>query len=345
MKLEQTFQHRAVILPILEKVHRPLWSVMVPTYNCTNYLRKTLESVLIQDPGPDIMQIEVVDDCSDLDDPETMVQDIGQGRVKFYRQPQNLGYLKNFETCLQRSQGKLIHLLHGDDCVLPGFYSKMQTAFEERSEIGAAFCRHIYIDEEGHWQAVSPLEANQSGVLSNWLERIASQNRIQPPSLVVKREVYEQLGGFDQRICCASEDWEMAARIAAHYPVWYEVQPLAAYRIQTQSLTSRCIQTGKNVRDYRRVINMIREYLPTENADKISKASSEYNALCVINNIVNKLLESGEIRLALLQLREALRCNSSPKVLKLSLKMFSKAYILSILLYIRKFSKYSNFKN
>lgn len=342
MKLEQNSQYRAAILPIAEEIPRPLWSVMIPTYNCTNYLRQTLESVLVQDPGPDIMQIEVVDDCSDLDDPEEMVQEIGQGRVKFYRQPRNLGYLKNFETCLQRSRGKLIHLLHGDDCVLTGFYNKMQAAFEERSEIGAAFCRHIYIDEEGHWQAVSPLEASQSGVLSNWLERIASQNLIQPPSLVVKREVYEKLGGFDQRICCASEDWEMAARIAAYYPVWYEVEPLAAYRVQTQSLTNRCIQTGKNVKDYRRVINIIREHLPVEDADKISRASSEYNALCVINNIVNKLLESGEIRLALLQLQESLRCSSSPKVIRLSLKMFSKACILSVLLNLRKFNNYLN---
>jgi glycosyltransferase involved in cell wall biosynthesis len=41
---------------------RPLWSVMIPTYNCADYLRETLASVLAQDPGPEEMQIEVVDD-------------------------------------------------------------------------------------------------------------------------------------------------------------------------------------------------------------------------------------------------------------------------------------------
>ena len=44
---------------------RPFWSVMIPTYNPrAEYLEETLKSVLQQDPGPEQMQIEVIDDCS-----------------------------------------------------------------------------------------------------------------------------------------------------------------------------------------------------------------------------------------------------------------------------------------
>ena len=81
---------------------------MIPTYNCANYLRETLTSVLAQDPGAEIMQIEVIDDCSTKDDPQAVVEELGKGRVIFYRQPQNVGHTKNFETCLTRSRGKLI---------------------------------------------------------------------------------------------------------------------------------------------------------------------------------------------------------------------------------------------
>ena len=38
---------------------------MIPTYNCADYLAQALCSVLRQDPGPDAMQIEVVDDHSE----------------------------------------------------------------------------------------------------------------------------------------------------------------------------------------------------------------------------------------------------------------------------------------
>ena len=61
------------ISPVAEGLHRPLWSVMIPTFNCAKYLRQTLESVLVQDPGTEQMQIEVVDDCSTKDDPEAVV--------------------------------------------------------------------------------------------------------------------------------------------------------------------------------------------------------------------------------------------------------------------------------
>ena len=141
--------HRAIISPASENQPRPLWSVMIPTYNCAHYLRETLASVLAQAPNPEIMQIEVVDDHSTKDDPKAVVDELGGDRVSFYQQPHNVGYIKNFETCLQRSRGTLIHLLHGDDLVRDGFYQKMQRAFEERSDLGAAFCRHIFMERTG----------------------------------------------------------------------------------------------------------------------------------------------------------------------------------------------------
>jgi cellulose synthase/poly-beta-1,6-N-acetylglucosamine synthase-like glycosyltransferase len=46
------------VLPISEtNVIRPIWSVMIPTYNCSIYLKQTIESVLIQDRGIHNMEI------------------------------------------------------------------------------------------------------------------------------------------------------------------------------------------------------------------------------------------------------------------------------------------------
>jgi glycosyltransferase involved in cell wall biosynthesis len=135
------------IAPITEGTYRPFWSVIIPTYNCANYLEETLKSVLQQDPGQEQMQIEVVDDCSTKDDPEKVVKEIGKGRVSFFRQPKNVGAQRNFNTCIQRAKGHWVHILHGDDAVFPGFYERFQAAIEKEPIIGAAFCRTIYMDE------------------------------------------------------------------------------------------------------------------------------------------------------------------------------------------------------
>ncbi|MFL6602499.1 MAG: glycosyltransferase [Steroidobacteraceae bacterium] len=304
--------HRARIPPVSTDGPRPRWSVMIPTFNCARYLADTLRSVLAQDPGPDIMQIEVVDDHSNEDDSEAVVRSIGQGRVLFYRQTSNVGIAKNFATCLSRSRGELVHLLHGDDCVRDGFYAKLGQAFDGRPEIGAAFCRHIFMDADGHWLSVSDLEQRASAILDKALERLAQEQRIMTPSIVVRRAVYEELGGFDLRLIC-SEDWEMWVRIAARYPIWYEVEPLAVYRMHAHSNTGRHVGTAEDMRYTRAAIEMFKHYLPADRADRLTRQARETYALAAIN-AARTLLARAEVTAARAQLHEAMHLSHSLRV-------------------------------
>lgn len=313
--MQRESPYRVLIPPVPDGVVRPLWSVMIPTFNCAQYLRETLASVLAQDPGSKLMQIEVVDDCSTKDDPEAVVAELGRGRVHFHRRPENGGHTANFRTCLERSRGRLIHLLHGDDAVRDGFYAKLQAGFEARPDVGAAFCRHIIVGDGGSWTWTSDLERRESGVLENWLERIAVRQLIQTPSIVVRRDVYETVGMFDSRLSW-SEDWEMWARIAANWPVWYEVEPLAIYRMHGSSNSSRATRTGENLRDIRRAVAIISDYLPDGIAGAIGRRSLEFWAMDALENRLPGILASGDLRTALVQMREALRCSRSPDVLR-----------------------------
>jgi glycosyltransferase involved in cell wall biosynthesis len=305
----------AAITPVPEGMPRTLWSVMIPTFNCASYLHETLASVLAQDPGAEVMQIEVIDDGSTQDDPAAVVKELGRGRVGFYRQKANVGYIRNFETCLERSRGQLIHLLHGDDYVRDGFYRQMEQAFEQKPEIGAAFCRSLYIDEQGHWQSISPLERSESGILSNWLEQIAEGQRLTTPSIVVRRDVYEKLGGFNPCFSCAGEDWEMWVRIAAHYPVWFEVEPLAAYRVKRSgSLTGNSALTGELVRDMRMATEIIESYLPAylpkrRTQELLNKARKSYARWAI--EMARQMLITGNLSRAIAHIQEAFKCNYS----------------------------------
>lgn len=259
---ERTPQKPPVIPPVDEQVVRPMWSVMIPAYNCSKYLAAAVESVLLQDPGEDMMQIEVVDDCSTDENVRALVERLGKGRVKYFRQEKNVGSLRNFETCLRRSKGHLVHLLHGDDLVKDGFYKETGALFNEFPEIGAAITKYTYVDEEGH-ETPPGVEviADRRGVIDNWLCKIAERQKLQPPAIVVKRSVYEKLGGFFG--VHYGEDWEMCIRIAANYPVAYTPKCLALYRrFQNKSITGNSIMTGQNIKDVLKVIDISQQYLP-----------------------------------------------------------------------------------
>jgi glycosyltransferase involved in cell wall biosynthesis len=285
---------------------------MVPTYRSARYLREALESVVSQAPEPADMQIEVVDDCSD-DEPDKIVTAFA-GRVGFFRQPRNVGHVANFNISVERARGELVHLLHGDDAVRDGFYAALGRPFDERPDVGAAFCRFIAVDGCGRWVKVSDLEAEHDGLLEGWLERIAIGQRLQPPCMVVRRSVYERLGGFDSRIRRYGEDWEMWTRIAAHYPVWHVVEPLALYRIQPQSLSGASLTTGENVGDLRRVIAINREVLPPDRAEELTRRALEVTATTALRRS-RRLLAGGNAGGARAQAREALRSSRSAPVL------------------------------
>jgi len=301
--------YRTSILPVADGTLRPLWSVMIPTHNCARYLRETLASILAQDPGAEHMQIEVVDDYSTKDDPEAVVREMGTGRVGFYRQPENVGHTRNFETCLQRSRGYLIHLLHGDDAVRPGFYSRMKAIFEGHPEIGAAFSRNLFIDEHGNWIGVTDLELPHSGVIGDLVERLAVRQRIQTPAMVVRREVYETLGAFDRRLSWA-EDWEMWARISTRYPVWYEAEPLALYRTHENSNTGRYTSTGETVNDVSRLFSILQEYVPNGAGASLTRQGRSFYARSALERAAD-MAANGEFSSVIAQTRGAVHLSFS----------------------------------
>ena len=258
------------IHPVSSRDERPFWSVMIPAYNCTNFLERTIRSVLAQDPGVKNMQIEVVDDCSTDGNVEDLVQQIGKGRILYYRQKENVGSLRNFETCLNRSKGHWVHLLHGDDMIKTGFYAEMESLIDKHSNIGSAITSFCSIDEYDHEsKPLNDYILEKPGIIDNWLFKIASAQRVQPPCVVVKRDVYEKLGGFYG--VEYGEDWEMWIRIAAHYPVAFTPSCLAMYRTRTTNISSKSIISGQNYKDLLKVMDIAQKYLPEEKRKELKR--------------------------------------------------------------------------
>ena len=241
--------------PVPEGIERPFWSVMIPTYNCADYLVKTLETVLVQDPGLEKMQIEVVDDCSTKDDPEAVVKEIGKGRVSFYRQPQNVGAIRNFNTCIERATGHLVHILHGDDYVSKEFYTHFSQVIESHPEEVFFACRTFIVDESDEIISISDSLKFLENI-KNDSSSIFNSNPFRTPGIVIKRKFYEDKGGFCESLKHTA-DWEMWVRTIIEYGSAISInQPLAFYRLFEGNDTNKLARSGDLIRDLRQIGNI-----------------------------------------------------------------------------------------
>jgi hypothetical protein len=143
-----------------------------------------------------------------------------------------------------------------------GFYDEIEQLFLKYPEAGAAYTGFWHFNEKEGWRYPNETILSESGIINNWLSIIATGQKLQPPAMVVKRSVYEKLGGFFG--VHYGEDWEMWVRIAAHYPVAHSPERLAQYRIHNNNISSRYFLSGQHIKDIAFVIKTIQQYLPTD---------------------------------------------------------------------------------
>jgi glycosyltransferase involved in cell wall biosynthesis len=184
------------------------------------------------------MQIEVVDDASTLDDPAAVVQRIGRGRVGYFRQPRNFGASGNFTTCVRRSAGEWVHVLHSDDMVMPGYYERYRQQIEACPAARMVAAQTINTDASERYIGVTqPVETND-GYMRDPAFVIAKTNPLRCVSVVIARDAYEHAGGFHPDLAHAN-DWEMWTRMASLGPVAWVDEPLGLYRSHPDSDTNR----------------------------------------------------------------------------------------------------------
>ncbi|MDQ6786005.1 MAG: glycosyltransferase [Acidobacteriota bacterium] len=201
-------------------------SIVIPTFNYARFISQAIDSVLQQ--TFENVEIVVVDDGSTDETRETLA---GYGaRIKAVFQ-QNKGVSAARNTGVKNSTGDLIAFLDADDVWLSTKLEKQVRCFSENDgEVGFVHCGIQEFDAQGN-----VLDEFCGEVAEGWVanELLLLQPVVVGPgsTTILKREIFDQIGGFDERrILSASEDWEFCYRAAKVCKLKFVPEILVRYR-------------------------------------------------------------------------------------------------------------------
>lgn len=101
-----------LIMSINESISRIKVSVICPTFNCENYIRDTLLSILSQTHSN--LEVIVIDDCSN-DNTVEIVKSINDSRIRLFENVSNKGPAYSRNRGIKETTGQYIAFLDGDD--------------------------------------------------------------------------------------------------------------------------------------------------------------------------------------------------------------------------------------
>jgi len=93
-------------------------TLAIPFYANTELLAAAVASVVAQDV--DDWEAVVVDDGSESDAGEVVTR-VGGGRIRYLRNPTNLGLAGNWNRCLEVAETELVTIFHADDELRPDY--------------------------------------------------------------------------------------------------------------------------------------------------------------------------------------------------------------------------------
>jgi glycosyltransferase involved in cell wall biosynthesis len=180
-------------------------SVIIPAYNCAEYLPEAIDSVLAQTNSN--FEIIVVDDGSTDQTPEVLYH--YKGQITSIRQP-NQGVAVARNHGIQQAKGEWIAFLDADDIFLPDKLAAQLALADADPELGIIHSGWQRVDSQGQvLMTVEPWHQIPELSLESWLR----WKPVLPSAMLFKRQWLEQIGGFDRRFPPA-EDTELVLRLA-----------------------------------------------------------------------------------------------------------------------------------
>ncbi len=193
-----------------------LVSIVVPCYNQAHYLKESLQSVLDQTFSD--WECIIVNDGSPDNTKEVSKTWVKKDSRFTYLEKQNGGLSSARNAGIQIAKGEFILPLDADDILHPDYLQKAVPLLKENKHLGIVSCFSNFF-----YQNTSNVVFQLKPIGSTW-EDLLFVNQLIATSLF-KRECWEQVGGYDERMKKGFEDWDFWLSVTKkgyHYEIVHE---------------------------------------------------------------------------------------------------------------------------
>ena len=247
----------------------PTVSVIMNCRNCARYLGQALDSVSQQT----FKDYDIVfwDNLSD-DGSGEIAQGYGEP-LRYFRGEKYLPLGAARNAALENAGGKYIAFLDCDDVWLPEKLEKQVALLNSNEPLGLVYADSYIIDANGDLKEGTYF-IGRNPARGQAFHNLLQGNPIPLLTAVIRRSVLEKTGMFNPKYEIA-EEYDLWLRIAADYPIDFIEQPLAKFRVHSDSTTLN--NAGLSYQEEIEIVDYwlkIKPELKRELGDKIRRRKS-----------------------------------------------------------------------
>lgn len=246
------------------------FSVMIPTYNMGKTIGDTIKSVLNQS----YQNFEIiVQDNDSSDDTKKVIKLLADERIKYYKNPKNLGYAKNIIEGAKNCTGDIVYFLGADDILAIDALKNTNDAFVKNESIGAVTRPYYWFQE----RVDTPIRVTP--ILNNKKDEVVKIDEFDKAIYVLHNEILGQMTSLAFRrkflrmnFFTDSNDWIAHGYPFLHvfkeHPVVFLKNCPVAIRIGGNTIRQKGTKAYA-VSPTKRWIEMLEELLPEKKFFKI----------------------------------------------------------------------------
>ena len=205
-------------------------SIIIPVYNMAGHISKTIDSALAQ--THENIEVVVVDDGSTDNSPDIIKK--YKDKVTYVKQ-ENKGLCGALNTGLEVARGEFIALLDHDDIYMPEKIERQVDFFTSHPGYELVYSDGMEIDDFGN---VIKDTFNSDGTFlgGHVFKELFHQMFVSGPTMMIPMSVLSKVGYFDPS--CRVQDYQMALKIAYHYPIGFVDEKLYCHRSHGTNMSS-----------------------------------------------------------------------------------------------------------